>query len=489
MSARSKQHVLIAGGGVAALEAALALHDLASELLSVELLAPEPRFWYRPLAVAEPFRLGKATHHELAALTRAMGASFTPAALTGVDPWRRVVHTSQNTEIAYDHLLVACGAVPVPAISGALTFRGPADTQKIEELLTELVHDDVDSVAFVIPWGAVWSLPAYELALLTSSYLHEHGAGGARLHLVTPEEQPLQLFGRAASKAMRDLLSQRQISLRSGSYASEIVDGELRLLPEGAVAADRFVALPRLRGAPIDGIPQTVNGFVPVDRHCRVHGLENVYAAGDITSFTVKPGGHRDPAGGRRGAGDRSGSRSGDDRGAIQTRASRPPPHRTRAALPPTRAQRPARAGAGRDDRAAVVASGEDRWSPPCSLPRLDRRPRLSARLLRGGSRRGRAGSRARARAGAARARSREARIGVRRPRRARRKLHERRARRRAGGHARRDRRVPPRTTRERRRRRRPRTRHRDPYAARPSSGVCRTGTSERRAGATMDDG
>jgi sulfide:quinone oxidoreductase len=291
MSAKRKHHVLIAGGGVAALEAALALRELASNLVTLELLAPEPRFWYRPLAVAEPFKLGEVTHYELSALTAAIGATFTPGALTGVDSWRHIAYASTNTEIAYDHLLVACGAVPTSAIPGAITFRGPADTGLIERLLAELVRGEAESVAFVVPWGAVWSLPAYELALLTAMHVHEKGAGGARVHIVTPEQEPLQLFGPPASRAMRDLLSQRQVSLETASYPSEIVDGELRLLPSGSLTADRYVALPRLRGAPIDGLPQTVNGFVPVDAHCRVHDVGDVYAAGDITSFTVKQGG------------------------------------------------------------------------------------------------------------------------------------------------------------------------------------------------------
>jgi CBS domain-containing protein len=34
-----------------------------------------------------------------------------------------------------------------------------------------------------------------------------------------------------------------------------------------------------------------VHGFIPVDSHCRVHGVADVFAAGDITSFTVKQGG------------------------------------------------------------------------------------------------------------------------------------------------------------------------------------------------------
>jgi sulfide:quinone oxidoreductase len=291
MDRKGKAKVLIAGGGVAALEAALALRALAGDRVSVELLAPEPHFWYRPLAVAAPFELGEVRHFELDGLTRAIGADFAPGALVGIDEWRHVAHTSQNTEISYDKLLVACGAVPAPAISGALTFRGPADIEKIEHLLAEIAHGGLDSVVFAIPWGAVWSLPAYELALLTAAHLDERGARNVELTVVTPEQKPLQLFGPPASEAVQALLSARGIVLQTSAYAREFADGALQLIPEGSVPADRVVALPRLRGAPIDGLPQTVHGFVPIDAHCRVHGVEDVFAAGDITSFTVKQGG------------------------------------------------------------------------------------------------------------------------------------------------------------------------------------------------------
>ena len=52
-----------------------------------------------------------------------------------------------------------------------------------------------------------------------------------------------------------------------------------------------MIALPSLSGQRIDGVPQTRDGFVPVDRHGRVDGLPDVYAAGDITRFPVKQGG------------------------------------------------------------------------------------------------------------------------------------------------------------------------------------------------------
>jgi sulfide:quinone oxidoreductase len=282
--------VLIAGGGVAALEAALALRALAEDRVSVELLAPEPQFWYRPLAVAEPFDLGEVKRFELPELAAAAGAAFSPGALTGVDARNRLAQTSAGNAIPYDVLLVACGAGPTAAVPGALTFRGPADTERIRQLLGEIVAGHVGRVAFVVPWGAVWSLPIYELALMTAAYLVERDVH-VELVLVTPEEEPLQLFGRAGSEAVRELLEERAIAVQTGSCPVEFVDGELRLVPEGTLAADRVVALPRLRGPRIDGLPQTVEGFLPVDAHGQVHGLADVFAAGDITSFPVKQGG------------------------------------------------------------------------------------------------------------------------------------------------------------------------------------------------------
>jgi sulfide:quinone oxidoreductase len=123
MEPNGKTKVLIAGGGVAGLEAALALRELAVEHVAVELLAPEMHFWYKPAAAAAPFDLGAVTRFELNGLARQIGASFTPGGLTGIDAWRHVAYTSTNTQIAYDVLLVACGALPFPSVPGALTFE------------------------------------------------------------------------------------------------------------------------------------------------------------------------------------------------------------------------------------------------------------------------------------------------------------------------------------------------------------------------------
>ena len=284
------RHVLIAGGGAAALEAALALRALAEDRVQVELLAPEPQYWYRPLAVAEPFALGEVLHFELSSLTREMGASFSLGQLVSVDTSRHLAYTSPGGVVPYATLLLACGARPINAVRGAHTFRGPADTPTIEALLAELEAGFARRVAFVVPTGAAWGLPAYELAMMTAAWLDRH-AIDAEVTLVTPETAPLQLFGREASDAVSAVLERSGVVFHGAAYATEARPGELLLVGDGIVVADRVVALPRLEGRRIGGIAQTFEGFIPVDPHGRIAGVEDVYAAGDITAFPVKQGG------------------------------------------------------------------------------------------------------------------------------------------------------------------------------------------------------
>jgi sulfide:quinone oxidoreductase len=49
--------------------------------------------------------------------------------------------------------------------------------------------------------------------------------------------------------------------------------------------------MPRLVGTAPAGVPADADGFLPVDDHCRVLGIEGVWAAGDGIAFPVKFGG------------------------------------------------------------------------------------------------------------------------------------------------------------------------------------------------------
>ena len=88
--------VLIAGGGVAGVEAALALHELAPERIAITVLAPGKEFVYRPLSIGEPFTRSQAGRYPLADLAQHVGAEVVHDGLAAVDPARRTVRTCRR---------------------------------------------------------------------------------------------------------------------------------------------------------------------------------------------------------------------------------------------------------------------------------------------------------------------------------------------------------------------------------------------------------
>jgi sulfide:quinone oxidoreductase len=161
---------------------------------------------------------------------------------------------------------------------------------ELGRLLERITTRDLQRLVFTVPAGSTWPLPLYELALLTGEYLAEH-LTHAELTVVTPEEQPLGLFGTRASEAMALLLEMRGIGLRTATTPLEFEDGVLELARGGAITADAVVALPKLEGPSLEGIPQDEHGFVPADEYGRVAGLIDVYAAGDLVQSPIKQGG------------------------------------------------------------------------------------------------------------------------------------------------------------------------------------------------------
>jgi sulfide:quinone oxidoreductase len=281
--------VLIAGGGVAALEALLALRALAPSRIAVELLAPNLVFRPQPLAVAEPFGIATPTRIALESFAMRNGARFRHGAMTEVDVGRRHVTTDRGETAGFDALLVAVGARSRPALPGALTFGGVGQVEAFRTLLEEIEGGAVRSVAFALPGGARWALPLYELALMTAARAAMQRVP-IRIELVTHEKAPLDIFGPRVSARVRSLLRDAHIRLRTRTRALVAQPGRL-FVAGGAIAADRVVALGTLSVAPIPGLPQRRHGFIAVDPHMRVEGAPHVYAAGDATWYPLKQGG------------------------------------------------------------------------------------------------------------------------------------------------------------------------------------------------------
>jgi sulfide:quinone oxidoreductase len=291
-----RPRVLIAGGGVAGLETLLALRDRAAERLELCVLAPAREFVYRPLGVLEPFQPNPPappTHVPslpLADVAAEHGATLLQGALAAVDVDAGMAVTAAGERIFYADLVVAVGARAQPAVAGALTFGDPSDAVAIADVVRGVRAGTLCRVAFAVPEGVAWTLPLYELAMRLAT---ERGPRGraAELLVVTPEREPLEAFGHDVAVAAREALEQHGVQLRTVSTVEVYEDGLLWIELEGAAEVDALIALPRLFGPAIAGLPADADGFIPVDNFGRVLGEDSVHAAGDATTHRIKQGG------------------------------------------------------------------------------------------------------------------------------------------------------------------------------------------------------
>ncbi len=283
--------VVICGGGVAGVEALIALRALAGDRVELHLVAPNTRFVYQPLTVAEPFGVAETQLFDMARITRDMHAELHADSLVAVDADLHAVRLKSGTRLHYDALVVAVGPRRRDWLTGALHFGGADSVDAFRGVLGRLLDGRTSRLAFAYPDATGWPLPLYELALLTASQLADEGTLGAQLTLVTPESDALQVFGPGASRLMRELLLNRGIDLRTGAAAEQFERGSLRCRPNIAIDADEVVALVALEGPAIPGLPADDQGFIEVGESSRVTGLTDVYAAGDGTSFPIKQGG------------------------------------------------------------------------------------------------------------------------------------------------------------------------------------------------------
>ncbi len=291
-----RRRVLIAGGGIAGVEAALAVRAFAGPAADVLVVDPGRRFTVPGTATARAFGMGTGVDLRLADVVHRAGATLLNGRVGAVDPGRHAVVLEGGEVLTYDALVLAVGARPVVAVPGALTFRGMPDIEAVRGMIGDIsgraVRGAGVEMAVVVPPGCGWSLPAYELALMTREHLEVHDiADPVSICVVTSEDAPLGLFGDEASDAVAVRLARARIDVRAGADVRRWNAGRLELADGGSIWADRAIALPVHRGPGIEGLPVDGDGFIRAAAGGRVPGAPDVWAVGAGTTTPVKPGG------------------------------------------------------------------------------------------------------------------------------------------------------------------------------------------------------
>jgi sulfide:quinone oxidoreductase len=288
--------VVVCGGGVAAVEGLLHLRRLAGKSVQVALIAPNEELFYRPMAVREPFAFGPTRRYPLRIIARDNDVEWMKDSLAWVEPDARVVHTRQGECVQFDALLIAVGGRSVETYKAehVTTFRDGEADATYQGIVQDIEQGYTQSVAFIQPVGPVWPLPIYELALMTAERARSMDVRGFGATLVTPEREPLAVFGSAVSEVVSDRMKSAGIEVFSNALAKVPESRRLVVEPVGVeLHPQRIVAMPRVGGPSVKGLAGGgASGFIPIDRHCSVPGTKGrIFAAGDAANYPIKHGG------------------------------------------------------------------------------------------------------------------------------------------------------------------------------------------------------
>jgi sulfide:quinone oxidoreductase len=285
--------VLVCGGGIAGVEGLLRLRRLTGDALELTLLAPADELRYRPMAVQEPFSRPGARRYPLWKIASRIGAEWVQSGLEWVDPDGQQAHTTDGHAIPYDALLLTVGARTETPYDHVTVFDDAQPDETYRGVVQDVEEGYTRSVALLLPDGPAWPLPVYELALMTAERAHSMGIDGFTVDVVTGEPEPLAAFGHATSEALQVFLAERGVKVHARSQAEVPASRKLIIRPEGLeLERGRIIAMPRIVGPRLRGLPANEDGFIPIDERCCVRGLEpRVFAAGDAADLQVKHGG------------------------------------------------------------------------------------------------------------------------------------------------------------------------------------------------------
>ena len=183
------------------------------------------------------------------------------------------------------------GHAASPPFDHAQTFSAN-DPSVLEGLLADLEEGWSRSAAFVVPPGVNWTLPAYELALLTARQVRSMGMDRDGVTVVTPEARPLALFGRPRARRPAELLHRAGVAFEGSAYVQSD-RGSTGVARPGTPSLDveRVVTLPVVEGRGSAASPTTTTASCRSTTTPSVIGVDDVFAAGDGADFPIKQGG------------------------------------------------------------------------------------------------------------------------------------------------------------------------------------------------------
>lgn len=299
-----KKRVVIVGGGLGGLDLAFKLVDGDYQVVLVDknnyhqfppLIYQVASGGLEPSSISFPFRRLFQGHKDI---------FFRMAEVESVDTAKKTILTTVG-EIEYDYLVIAAGAttnffgnkdiqattLPMKSVSEAMRLRNTI-LRNLEKALTEEDPTRKQALMNIVVVGGGASgveiagavaemkknIIARDYPDLDSSQMH--------IYLVNASDRLLSAMDPVSSKRAEADLKELHVHIRQPQFATEYKDGILKTsagleIPTQTVIWVSGICANKIEGFPAESIGHA--GRFLTDRFCRVKGLKDVYAIGDIS--------------------------------------------------------------------------------------------------------------------------------------------------------------------------------------------------------------
>ena len=306
-----RPHVVVVGAGFGGLAVARGLEGLPVE---VTLVDRQNYTTFQPLlyqVATSGLNAADVAHPIRGLFHRQRNLHVQRGEVVGLDRDRRAVVLADDRELAFDHLVLAVGAVatwfgvpgaaehamPLYTLDDAVRVRNHV-LERFEAADADRSLVDTGELNFVVVGGGPTGVEtAGALAELFSVVFARDypslGVGRARVVLVEARDSLLGPFHRSSQQAALDTLHARQVEVRLDESVAEVTPDHVRFASGEVLPARTVVWAAGVRANPLAGaldLPVGRGGRVEVSSDLRVAGRDDVWAVGDVAAAPDRRG-------------------------------------------------------------------------------------------------------------------------------------------------------------------------------------------------------
>ncbi len=290
------QDVLIIGGGIAAIEAAI---FYKKEGFDVELVSERDYLFIYPISIWIPLGITSFEYASmpLEKLAKRHGFTFTHDTIIEINGSEKKV-LLQNAGIRKaQNLVIAIGSGKMKheGLENTLSIcAAPEQSLMLKQRIDELVARGSGKIALGFGGNpkdssGVRGGPGFELLF----NLHHHLASkGIRenfeLTFFAPMSEPGARMGKKALAMMAAMFERNKIGTRYGQKISRFESTGIVFEDDSVLPSDLTMFIPAGDGHALikcSDLPQNEAGFIRINDYCQVEGIEGWYAIGDVTAL------------------------------------------------------------------------------------------------------------------------------------------------------------------------------------------------------------